>query len=1190
MYFLDFNRTYNKNLGLSQNDRIINALDSGYFLIDEFDFSKFIEFTTRFASQIAFFNEKNTLDGDWTSFFQNNPTLSILRLAFYNIESLHVESKFLSPNTAEKDYIIAIHDELELLIKHFYAIDLIIINLTEYSDYKEELEKLINLELSSIFQEVYEILDFIKKKSKTASKQDYSPYWGINSNQSLPRIDRKLDGIPKLLGEFSKKTFGVLEIIKDSALNYYEKNIVESKKVAPHIGLLLTFYKLYNEARNSINSISFRHQEYYYKEVLQIPHKSKNPDRVHVNFVSNVERDVEVEKDEKLLAGVNEEGEDIFYNIEKTIIVNKSKINSVLGFEFSSSHNYFLNRFESNKETIDFSNNESKIGFLFGSDFLCLEEGDRKIAFKFNFSKKSVERFSSTELHLNADQITSLFEVSYTSEDGWFNISSEKVETILHFEEEVNENYFIEIVVLVENIDPAIITIDPKDESFLGYNPHPYFQFKLNHKLFEHYHYLKSLDLKSIDVDLEILEIKNLSLSNDFGEIDSTSPFEPFGSQPITDSSFIIGHPTFFLYPINDLKINLEWYGLPAFEGGFETHYADYPYEVNNEDFEVRLSYLRNKRWIPDTDKQVLSLFQDIPDDSRAISNVRRISEINTANLDLQLPSLSKKNKGTYNNRSKDGYLKLELCYPPEGFGHKQYPDILRESAIKSVKKKSNYSTPNEPYTPTLKSMSVDVKMSMNYSSDNFPDFGFYHVHPFGKQKVSNAKNIFPHYRSGSTIEIGINNFGSNKQFSMLFKINEGFANKSSLNLSLEWSYFNGSSWTKMNDNELIYEKTNNFKRSGIVEFNLENASFDTTGLFDKSCIWMKVESINGSSFLNYVQDIILHATTAKCHNIEKVKYANIDPFQISNFQKNRKDIAEVQQKYHGFDGLEKEDNDGYFLRIAERLRHKNRAVSGRDYEKILLENFPIINRVKCLSNIDEQFNISPGSVLLVVVPKIIEDENFIGIPRYFSSVEIDRMQVFLELITPNGINFKVINPKYEQVKVKFSLKLWDGYDKKFYVNKLNEAIKSYISPWMYKFNSQVELGESISSALILNFIDQQEYVDHVVNFSLFHLLDGKIINQKGAKSNAIEIKSTSLISILISDDQHIILPYTDKEEIDNFGINEMMIDTDYIVDDALDEETAKKDTFIIEKSYKIMPDKVDNKSRKTKFTFYIPA
>ena len=61
-----------------------------------------------------------------------------------------------------------------------------------------------------------------------------------------------------------------------------------------------------------------------------------------------------------------------------------------------------------------------------------------------------------------------------------------------------------------------------------------------------------------------------------------------------------------------------------------------------------------------------------------------------------------------------------------------------------------------------------------------------------------------------------------------------------------------------------------------------------------------------------------------------------------------------------------------------------------------------------------------------------------------------------------------------------------------------------------------------------------QEFVDHVVNFSLFHIVDGVIINQKQAKSNTVEIKPTTLISILTSENQHIILPYEENNEIDN--------------------------------------------------------
>ena len=82
----------------------------------------------------------------------------------------------------------------------------------------------------------------------------------------------------------------------------------------------------------------------------------------------------------------------------------------------------------------------------------------------------------------------------------------------------------------------------------------------MNHEYLNDYHALKFLEINNINIEVEILEVKNLSLSNDFGKIDSSAPFEPFGSQPLIDSSFIVGHSTFFLYPINDLKINLDSY------------------------------------------------------------------------------------------------------------------------------------------------------------------------------------------------------------------------------------------------------------------------------------------------------------------------------------------------------------------------------------------------------------------------------------------------------------------------------------------------------------------------------------------------------------------------------------------------------------------------------------------------------
>ena len=969
---------------------------------------------------------------------------------------------------------------------------------------------------------------------------------------------------------------------------------MKSKNVSPHISLLIVFHNIYNEARKNLNGITFRHYNHYLKNILQIPLQTKTPDKIHVNFTTSSKKQIEIKKGKNLLAGTNEDGKNIIYKVDKTILINRAKLSEIIGFEFVNDKNteqYFLNLFDSEKKLVDFTDEDQTLGFSFGSEFLLLDEGVRKIIFEFSCTKTSIFNFiKSTNFEKEIDENTflDLFKLSYSSDKDWYNLSTEKVETIFNLNKEKLEKSTFKIIALIDNIDPPISPLEEDNFAFKGHNSFPMFKFILNNKHLNDYHALKFLEINNINIEVEILEVVNLTLSNDFGKIDSSAPFEPFGSQPIIGSSFIIGHPTFFLYPINDLKINLEWYGLPLFEGGFSTYYDQYPGEINNEAFQAKVSYLRNKRWYPQENKQVINLFQDVPDDTGAVSNVRRINEINIRDLDLHLPALSNKNETFYSNKSKDGFLKFELCYPMEGFGHKQYPEILRESTMMSIKKKADSSPPNEPYTPMLKTISADIKMHMTYSLKNSNDFDFYHIHPNGNQRINELNFIFPKYKDGSSLIIGISDIDSNKQISILFQINEGFANKSSNDLMLCWSFYNGSRWVIMNDNQIIKDNTNGLKSSGIIEFNLESANHDISGLFSNDSILIKLESLNKSSFLNYLQDILLHVTSATCNNPSDVSYANLEANTITSFVKDIKGVDVINQKYCGYGGLIKEASKGYFLRTAERLRHKNRAISGKDYEKILLENFPHINRAKCLSNIDSEFNLSPGNVLIVVVPKIMDDTNFIGIPRFFSIIELSRMENFLNSIIPIGVKFKVTNPVYENVQVKFSLKLNECFDKNFYVKKLNDGIKSFISPWMFNLNSQVELGQSISSALILNFIEKQEYVDHVVNFSLFHIVDGVIINQKQSKSNSVEIKPTSLISILTSDNQHIILPYEENNEIDNFGINEMMIDTDYVVDHSSEEETFQDKNLKIEKSYKIMKAKEDNKSVSSNFTFYI--
>ena len=80
--------------------------------------------------------------------------------------------------------------------------------------------------------------------------------------------------------------------------------------------------------------------------------------------------------------------------------------------------------------------------------------------------------------------------------------------------------------------------------------------------------------------------------------------------------------------------------------------------------------------------------------------------------------------------------------------------------------------------------------------------------------------------------------------------------------------------------------------------------------------------------------------------------------------------IGKVRQICKAFGGRTRESESARNVRIGERLRHKGRALLPRDYEQLILEQFPEIYKVKCFNSVSSKdISISPGHVLIVVVP-----------------------------------------------------------------------------------------------------------------------------------------------------------------------------------------------------------------------------
>jgi hypothetical protein len=95
----------------------------------------------------------------------------------------------------------------------------------------------------------------------------------------------------------------------------------------PHFVLLLSFLQLLRLVQDQLNSLTQRHLDFYYQEVLQLAKKASIPDQVNllVDLTSDTEQFL-LPAGTLLNAGVDGEGQDLLYRTDGDIVVNHAQV------------------------------------------------------------------------------------------------------------------------------------------------------------------------------------------------------------------------------------------------------------------------------------------------------------------------------------------------------------------------------------------------------------------------------------------------------------------------------------------------------------------------------------------------------------------------------------------------------------------------------------------------------------------------------------------------------------------------------------------------------------------------------------------------------------------------------------------------------------------------------------------------
>ncbi len=361
--------------------------------------------------------------------------------------------------------------------------------------------------------------------------------------------------------------------IKNANDDFSDDNV--KSDVEPHLALFMCFLTLLRHSKDSLNEITGRHLDFYFKKVLQLRNRDEVPDKVHVIFeLARNASDHTLPEGAMLDAGKDNstKPKQRAYAVNSELVVNSASIAAMKSICRSTKEDnsrqvqYADVTFSADglgtpiKEDVPkwnaFGNSAwpvASLGFAFASKVLLLSEGDRTI--------KLTLTFSNALKALSAVDLSSLFVVFFTSEKEWiqgeFPVSGA-------FELGQSDTQ----LTITVNLPVKSAAVVPYDQSVHKENyqtdlPVMRMLMKTEGVAFDVYEALAGTSLAKVQIDVDVKGLKNLSVENDNGKLDPSKPFFAFGPQPKVGSNLYIGSSEIFQKDWTEITPAIQWKNLP---------------------------------------------------------------------------------------------------------------------------------------------------------------------------------------------------------------------------------------------------------------------------------------------------------------------------------------------------------------------------------------------------------------------------------------------------------------------------------------------------------------------------------------------------------------------------------------------------------------------------------------------------
>ena len=816
-------------------------------------------------------------------------------------------------------------------------------------------------------------------------------------------------------------------------IGIYLQQAEDSGDIDPALSLLIVYLKNYGSIAEAFNRRLATLPELYRKDILHAAPQEAVQDNVYV-IITPTEGigGFTLPKDEPFPAGQNATGEELIYWTEKKEYISPMQCveaDALYGFSNPSCGGAL----ELYKQTIKLQNTtdaqtlfahgeELRIGWQLESPMLVLNEGERNISIYF---------------HLTADSSipnnTKGFVLQLSGAEGWMEQTSE---------------CYIESGRLCFCFSLPYDAVAPAscmEEVHGTITEYPAIRILTDNANCP-YKWAQQLIFDSVEIKTEVNGIRNFSFYNDQGEVDTTQPLHPFGIQAECGACFLFGNEEMSLKNLQEVRLKGIWKKLSETEEGFNKMYKEYGTDADA--FKVSTEYQKGGRWKKCGDEQKLFSFNENGDLNPA--------EI-VFSFTVQPQSISSdETAAPYEySRDKDGFFRITLESPSIGFGTKAYRTLFSETMVHNsgCKEKKRKDLPSEPVIPVM----ADVELSYIATeettlSDMERSFiRLSRITALSRQEsfpiAKGEKQPFlPSVPAENLLYFGLLHALGEKNLRLYLdmvlpqeKI-PFYDLQPGRQVTLAWEYWSGNEWHPIAIESVLAEETLGLTQSGFIEIKLPE-KINGNHMDKQGRAWIRAAVTGDLSSCLAVRGIRTNSIRLISQNGDGTP---LPAGTIQGIKEPDERIESVTQPLSGFGGKPAETATEVAVRQSSRISNRHRALMIKDYEHLVLEFFPEVDKIQC---IPIPQNKGASKICLVVFSRA-EDSRYFLSPAW----KLAEIQQLVRQYTSPFASLRVMNPVYERVNVHCKAILWDSVpDKGKAVRQLVVLAQNYIAPWYRK-------------------------------------------------------------------------------------------------------------------------------------------